>query len=86
MANEKRLIDANALISNLRTCDGMGAIVAESLVRFVKKQPTVVANDVVPVVRCKDCKNYHTNVCPLRAWEYTEPDDFCSYGERKDND
>ena len=47
MANEKRLIDANALISNLRTFKGLGAIVAETLVRFVKKQPTVDAVEVV---------------------------------------
>ena len=40
------------------------------------------AADVVPVVRCKDCKHYQTDyMCFLR-----KPDDFCSYGERKDGD
>ena len=48
------------------------------------------AADVAPVVRCKDCKhcdpeNYHCDhpmgtAAPLKR----KPDDFCSYGERKD--
>ena len=48
--------------------------------------------DAVPVVRCKDCnhcdpENHHCDhymgtVAPLRR----KPDDFCSYGERKDGD
>ena len=41
--------------------------------------------DVFAVVRCKDCK-YHNNLwCPMiPAFEWTEDDDFCSYGERKE--
>lgn len=47
--------------------------------------------DVVPVVRCKDCKylvNATVNdngflICEISDMEIT-PDDFCSYGERKD--
>ena len=52
----------------------------------VKIAPAV---DAVEVVRCRECKhcdpeNYHCDhpmgtVAPLRR----EPDDFCSYGERK---
>ena len=56
-------------------------------------------NDVVPVVRCKDCKHwgYQENCDPafkffcnaeaLYAWGRPVrcADDFCSYGERKDN-
>lgn len=51
------------------------------------------AADVAPVVRCKDCKHYQQNPysdeddtwCMLWAdWIPTEPDDFCSYGERKE--
>ena len=90
MANEKRLIDANALISNLRTFKGLGAFVAETLVRFVKKQPTV---DAAPVTRCKDCRfcevvdETQRYFCrkPLGAIGYipVKPDDFCSYGEER---
>ena len=44
-------------------------------------------NDVVEVVRCKDCrKQGNDEECPLLSMmQYTEPDDFCSYGERRTN-
>jgi len=51
----------------------------------------LIANDAVPVVRCKGCIYYHKEIgcgfgqcskCNLLPY----PDDFCSYGERKDND
>lgn len=55
-------------------------------------------NDVLPVVRCKDCKHYKEfrtkrnkqimRLCCRMGkndMEYSvKPDDFCSYGERKD--
>lgn len=61
--------------------------------KILETQPTI---DAVPVVRCKDCKHWggvvFGNVC--RRWSAplagmrndTKPDDFCSYGERKDGD
>ena len=39
------------------------------------------AVDVVPVVRCKDCKFWDFGDC--YRLELSRPDDFCSYGERK---
>lgn len=54
--------------------------------------------DVVSVVRCKDCRYYteRTKRCDHPCLDYDvecydhwlemEPLDFCSYGERKDND
>ena len=38
------------------------------------------------LVRCKDCKKQgNDEECPLLSMmQYTEQDDFCSYGERKD--
>jgi len=47
MAIEKWLIDANKLIDDIKTFKGLGAIMADTLVRFVKKQPTVDAMEVV---------------------------------------
>ena len=54
---------------------------------FLNAMPTI---DAVPVVRCRECnhcdpENYHCDhpmgtTAPLRR----EPDDFCSYGERKE--
>ena len=57
------------------------------LIDLIEKAPTI---DAVPVVRCQECKhcdpeNYHCDhpmgtAAPLRR----KPDDFCSYGERKE--
>ena len=40
------------------------------------------AADVAQVVRCKDCRKFKTYACRMAASGY---DDFCSYGERKDD-
>ena len=52
----------------------------------VDDAPTI---DAAPVVRCKDCKHYQTDVlfnsnycCGRRR----KPDDYCSYGERKESE
>lgn len=54
---------------------------------------SVPAADVVPVVRCKDCIHYDLGVClkiysdgnaQKDSWQSRNPNDFCSYGERKD--
>ena len=45
------------------------------------------AADVVPVVRCRDCKHlYKDGECPLRTWYTHVEEDFCSYGERKEKE
>ena len=58
----------------------------------------MVSLDVVPVVRCKDCKHYDNSEgicwCHLNSkffpggmdWHGFPEDGYCSYGERKDND
>ena len=43
----------------------------------------ILAADVAPVVRCKNCRKFKTYACRMVASGY---DDFCSYGERKDGD
>lgn len=58
--------------------------------KAIKKMPKSIIDDVVRVVRCKDCKhcdpeNYHcdhpmSTAIPLSR----KPYDFCSYGERKE--
>lgn len=93
MAND--LISRKALIDDLRSAKGLGLIIAETIVRFLKKQPTV---DAVEVVRCRDCK--HLNVlnrkdlyahCPktntvFLPFELDTRTHYCSLGERKDNE
>lgn len=56
--------------------------------------PYFLSNDLVEVVRCKDCKygveGITQNFCCYFADDYSHniimPDDFCSRGERKDNE
>ena len=50
------------------------------------------AADVAPVVRCKDCKYWQDNndgypheECRWGHGETPDANDFCSYGERKNN-
>ena len=59
---------------------------------YIDNEP---AADVAPVVRCKDCKHYDMGVCLKiysdgnahpEAWQSRKPEDFCSYGERKDDE
>lgn len=46
------------------------------------------ADAMAEVVRCKDCKWRNTRGCPYMNFNSSERDDldFCSDGERKDND
>ena len=86
----KRLIDANAL-KDLRDKYIRGEIHFDDEYDMVDRCPTV---DAEVVVRCKDCKHYDLgggltiysdgNMHP-EAWQSRKPDDFCSYGERKDD-
>lgn len=54
----------------------------------------LISNDVVPVVRCKDCLYYETgkdympycNHPDGGIADYPRESDFCSYGERKDGE
>ncbi len=67
-------------------CDGTGTKLAANMRDIFKcvidRQPTA---DVVEVVRCKECKN-NWDGCgwcgELDLW--VKPDDFCSYGERRE--
>lgn len=45
----------------------------------------IPAADVVPVVRCKECKWTGGDfVCYRGVMVQHKPEDFCSYGERKE--
>jgi hypothetical protein len=96
-----RLIDADKLMEHLTRCidaeKGLFRAVCVAIKCFVEQMPTV---DAVEVVRCKDCKWYKEgellapNKFCFRLMHPTEnrhvgynfsDNDFCSYGERKDN-
>lgn len=89
-----RVIDADALMktvfNDVVLVDGEVKGVGLSLAETVDSAPSI---DAVAVVRCKDCKHYGMGVClkiysdgnvHAAAWQKRKPDDFCSYGERKD--
>lgn len=40
---------------------------------------------VVRVTRCKDCKHEFGGRCSICGFQKRKPEDFCSYGERKDD-
>lgn len=94
MANEKRLISAKELERQIKEALKDNPYAMGQMLRWIRKQPTV---DAVEVVRCKDCVSYEEQ-CPSFGycyhWDYeqgmspnqVDGDDFCSYGERKDND
>ena len=89
-SNGKRLIDANAFLKDILTA-GIGKTIIEysesDIGYMIRNRPSV---DAVEVVRCRECKHcdpetHHCDhhmgtVAPLRR----KPDDFCSYGERKE--
>ena len=66
----------------------------ESVLEYAENLPTA---DVVPVVRCKDCKWFADNndgdwfgcwlfqTIQIIPEDAPKPDDFCSYGEAKMN-
>ena len=80
-----RLIDAELLEEQFGISDA--DILAKEEIRFA---PTV---DAVIVTRCKDCKYAYTNsfsassgeaLCTLSG-QLMQQDDFCSYGERRED-
>ena len=80
-----RLIDGDALEDQFGISD-------EDLLALdeIRHAPTV---DAVVVTRCKNCAHYDMGVCLKiysdgnvhpEAWQGRKPEDFCSYGERRD--
>ena len=96
MANEKRLIDANALIKEAYAEGAYGYVDAKQ----IADAPTV---DAVEIVRCEFCKNAEPYDCTIngtvhRLYECKKDktaigynkvvakNDFCSCGKRKEGD
>lgn len=84
-----RLIDANifdAICYTQKSSEFSEGV--EFILDKIDNAPTINAT---PVVRCKDCKFYETaqydegtkQVCRLLTRQF-HPDDFCSYGVRKE--
>lgn len=69
-----RLIDGDELENQFGISDADILALDE-----IRHAPTV---DAEVVVRCRDCRRFKTYGCRMVASGY---DDFCSYGERKED-
>lgn len=89
-----RLIDADALKFNFQygyDNNGILLVPYRDAKKLIEAAKTV---DAVPVVRCRGCKHCEEETdhegrgffCAIwgRGWHRVQPDDFCSYGERKE--
>lgn len=81
-----RLIDADAVKFNFQygyDDNGVLLVPYRDAKKMIEAAKTV---DAVPVVRCRDCRSYNK---PKTGWceahlDCEHPDDYCSYGKRKD--
>ena len=93
-----KYIDREALLEDIGSSvrftvrDGVPSAEVRGANKIVDRIKCAPAADVVAVVRCRDCKheNVHRAISDKCTWcNYwgIDPDfdDFCSYGERKDN-
>ena len=99
MATEKRLIDADDALEQLKQAEkemqvvtplGCKAVDIKAVLKYLESRPTV---DAVEVIRCKDCKKWfrHTEVDrergECRRYQTTKHETgYCDRGERKDNE
>jgi hypothetical protein len=86
----RKTLDACLMISNRLVGRGLPASDGIDVVDIMESIPTA---DVVPVIRCKDCRfktltedgeyNPHDIVCEIHMSDGFDENDYCSYGERK---
>lgn len=88
-------IDKNATVGILEAMSRSAdcECIKKRLEKAAKRVSAISTADVAPVVYCKGCNHYDMGVCLKiysdgnahpEAWQSRRPDDFCSYGERKD--
>ncbi len=91
---EKKYIDRDALINdfesdliirmfyNLKGTPKPKTIDIADVIKRIEEFPT---EDTVEVVRCKDCKFYGNGDCSVQSVRNMYPNDYCSYGERRND-
>lgn len=89
---EKEYIDRDAVLDLLTNRDVV--INPNDEVANIREDVECLpAADVRPVVLCRDCVHYEMGVClkiyddgeaNKDAWQERKPDDFCSYGEKRE--
>lgn len=88
-----RYIDADSLLKRMFPYDladkKQYALNAQAVYNVIESSSTA---DVVPVVRCKDCKHGQfmpscsMYLCRCTGGKLRYADNYCNYGERKDTD
>ena len=86
-----RYIDADKMISDTKAMKQIAeGISIDGIMKYLEENSLT---DVVQIVRCKDCKYAKKSKTVLCVPDYSclktditclDADDFCSYGERKD--
>lgn len=91
---EKKYINRDALINdfesdliirmfdNLKGTPRSKTIDIADVIKRIEEFPT---EDTVEVVRCKDCKFYGNGDCSVQSVRSMYPNDYCSYGERRND-
>lgn len=61
-------------------------LIENGLKKPYKKPEIIDSKDLVPVVRCRDCKHWESEYgyCHIQGAEDWKADDFCSYGKRRE--
>ena len=91
---EKKYIDRDALINDFESdliirmfynLKGTPKPKTIDIADVIKRIEDFHTEDVVKVVRCKDCKFYGNGDCSVQSVRSMYPNDYCSYGIRKEN-
>ena len=91
---EKVYIDRNTVCEKLNAIGGCGAECDswadgwdKAIEEAINIANSVPSENVVEVVRCKDCKAYDDDIIGWcnRCGSMRSPNGFCSYGKRKEN-
>lgn len=84
-----RPIDADVLTNDIErrwnTNDDMD-FANKEVWKALEEAPTI---DAVQVIRCKDCKWFNRFGCAVEIVDFTDKpaeNDYCSFGERKDDE
>ena len=89
---EKKYIDRDTLINDfesdliIRMFDNLKGTPRPKTIDIadvIKRIEDFHTEDVVEVVRCKDCKLYGNGECSVQSVRSMWPNDYCSYGERR---
>ena len=86
--SKQDMLNAVEKLDIIPSVDGMGIPTSteDFRVQFLGTVLKVKPADVVPVVRCRDCKRFRYDPRFDNHWcgcTLVKPDDYCSYGERR---